>query len=80
MGFAKNGILGSLIGGGGTRTIVQQAPSGTSEGEADKLKVAEEKKKKALLALNQQGAGGQLTPPGGAQGQANTTKKLLLGL
>lgn len=73
------GIVKNLLGGSPKQAIVQPAAS-TGSNTAEAEAAAEEEKRKRLVAMNQQGAGGQLTPAGGAAGQAPVARKMLFGL
>jgi hypothetical protein len=78
MGFI-NKTVGSLFGGGQTKTVVQQAPKTEPQGKsAEEIAADDEAKKRAaLIAAN---AGGQQPKQPLATGNANVTRKVLLGL
>ena len=58
----------------------READAKAQDDAAAKAQKDEEEKKARLLALKQGGLPGQLTPSGGAQGEATTARKKLLGL
>lgn len=73
------------MGGGAPKPQTFKAPAATPAADkgpsaADIAAQQEEEKRKRLVALNASGGAGQLTPAGGVAGQANTTRKMLLGL
>lgn len=58
----------------------READAKAQEEATAKAQKDEEEKKARLLAIKQGGLPGQLTPSGGAQGEATTARKKLLGL
>lgn len=90
MGVVKKAasiVTGGLIGGEKPKAAPapQPAPAAATQDQsaaagATTMEAQEEERRKRILALNQQGAGGQLTGPGGVTGQATVARKALLGL